>query len=79
MLHSQTAPAVLPMPPRTTSPLGILDFGDIARALGISSPTLERLIRSDQTFPKLFRIGNKRHCRFDDLQHWVDEKARGDA
>jgi predicted DNA-binding transcriptional regulator AlpA len=63
----------------TPGPLGVVDFGNIAALLGVSQQTLERLTRNDTTFPKLFKIGNRRHCRFVDLQDWVNSKARRDA
>ncbi len=63
----------------TPGPLGVVDFGNIAALLGISQQTLERLTRTDATFPKLFKIANKRHCRFADLQGWIDRKAKGDV
>jgi predicted DNA-binding transcriptional regulator AlpA len=63
----------------TPGPLGVVDFGNIAALLGVSQQTLERLTRTDATFPKLFKIGNRRHCRFADIQSWIDRKAKGDA
>ena len=68
--------------PCSTSPstdLGIVVFPEIARALHVSIPTLERIIRNDPTFPRLFKIGNRRHVLRSELQGWVDRKARGDA
>ena len=80
MLHPMaTAPSA---PPATTvmlrpsSPLGIIDFNGIAQSLGMSIATLERLVRKDATFPRLFKIGARRYARFDDLRDWVDQKAR---
>ena len=78
MLEPIAAPALYVAPPAPT-PLGLLDFSEIARALGVSTPTLERLSRRDATFPRLFKIGGKRFARLTDLQTWVDGKARGDA
>lgn len=76
MLLEQNAASGLPVAPLARTPLGLLDFADIAHALGVSAPTLERLVRTDKSFPRLFKIANKRHARLTDLQRWVDEKAR---
>lgn len=75
----QDVAAVSHLTPPTSPTLGIVVFPDIARALHISPPTLERIIRKDPTFPKLFRIANKRHALLADLQEWIDRKARGNA
>ncbi len=67
-------PTSMAMPP--ASPLGIIDFNGIASLLGMSIATLERLVRKDETFPRLFKIGARRYARFNDLRAWIDEKAR---
>ena len=58
------------------SPLGVIDFNGAALLLRVSSPTLERIIRREREFPRFFKIGARRYVRFDDLQDWIDQKAR---
>ena len=55
--------------------LGVVDIGSVASLLRISPPTLERLLRKDPTFPRPFKIGNRRHVRLVDLQAWIDRQA----
>jgi predicted DNA-binding transcriptional regulator AlpA len=73
MLHSAISGA---LPTGPASPLGLVDFEELGDLLRVSRPTLERLIRKDHTFPRLFRIGGKRYARFDDLRIWVEQLAR---
>jgi excisionase family DNA binding protein len=59
--------------------LGVVSFDGACELLEVSRPTLERLIRSDEEFPRPFKIGGRRYVRFADLVKWVDrcaEKAR---
>jgi len=72
LLHDAAA---IPCATPPSTDLGIVVFPEIARALHVSVPTLERIIRNDPTFPRLFKIGALRS----ELQGWVDRKARGDA
>jgi predicted DNA-binding transcriptional regulator AlpA len=77
MLHSVSG--ALPTGP--ANPLGLVDFEELGDLLRVSRPTLERLIRKDHTFPRLFRIGGKRYARASTtcasgLSNW---RARRDA
>jgi hypothetical protein len=38
--------------------------------------TLDRIARSDQHFPKLFKIGSRMYVRLADLQSWIDLRAK---
>jgi len=60
----------------TVSPLGVIDIAQVCELLGVSRSWIEAQIRSDKTFPRLFRIGARRHMRFDDLKMWVEQRAR---
>ncbi len=56
--------------------LGVLDIDGICEVLGVSRTWIEQQIRKDKTFPKLFKLGARRHVKLSDLQLWVDQKAR---
>lgn len=71
-VSAPTAPIGFP----PASPLGVIDFNGIAQLLRVSTATLERIVRRDHSFPRLFKIGARRYARFDDLRDWVDQKAR---
>jgi predicted DNA-binding transcriptional regulator AlpA len=60
----------------TVSPLGVIDIAQVCGLLGVSRSWIEAQIRGDKTFPRLFRIGARRHMRFDDLKMWVEQRAR---
>ena len=72
--HYAVASGALPSGPM--NPLGLVGFEELGELLRVSRPTLERLIRKDPTFPRLFRIGGKRYARFEDLRIWVEAQAR---
>ena len=65
---AQSAPAV--------SPLNIVDIEQVCELLNVSRSWIEQQIRRDKTFPKLFRLGARRHMKFDDLRNWVEQRAR---
>ncbi len=57
-------------------PLGVVDINTAARLLNTSRTYIETMIRRDSAFPRPFKIGAKRYVRFDDLRHWVEQRAR---
>jgi predicted DNA-binding transcriptional regulator AlpA len=63
--------AVAQSAPTGVSPLGVVDIPQVCELLGVSSSWIEAQIRSDKTFPKLFKLGARRHMRLSDLQSWV--------
>jgi excisionase family DNA binding protein len=60
----------------TVSPLGVVDIEQVCELLNVSRSWIEQQIRRDKTFPKLFRLGARRHLKFDDLKSWVEQRAR---
>lgn len=75
MLH-RSAVGGNAQPSGPTNPLGLVDIEELGELLRVSRPTLERMIRKDLSFPRLFKIGGKRYARFDDLRIWVEQQAR---
>ena len=75
MLHAAISGAV---PSGPASPLGLVDFEELGELLRVSRPTLERLIRKDLTFPRLFKIGGRRYApgRFNDLPECVADRRQ---
>ena len=57
------------------TPLGLVDADGVAELLRVSRRTLDRIIRKDKKFPKMFRIGAHQYMRMTDLQRWAEEKA----
>ncbi len=74
MLQPGTAPAAPAAP--AVSPLGVVDMPSICEWLGASRSWLEQTIRTDETFPRPFKIAGKRLVKFADLQAWIESKAR---
>jgi predicted DNA-binding transcriptional regulator AlpA len=58
------------------TPLGVVDADGAAELLRISRRTLDRIVRKDKHFPKLFKIGARQYVRLADLQSWVDMRAK---
>lgn len=58
------------------SPLELVDADGIAELLRVSRRTLDRIIRKEKHFPKLFRIGARNYVRLSDLQSWAEMKAK---
>jgi predicted DNA-binding transcriptional regulator AlpA len=73
MLHSTSAATSAATP---ATPLGVVDADGIAELLRVSRRTLDRIVRKDKHFPKLFRIGARQYVRLADLQSWVEMKAK---
>ena len=73
MLHSSSAAPAAASP---ATPLGVVDADGAAELLRISRRTLDRLLRTDRSFPKMFKIGAHRYVRLADLQGWIDLRAR---
>ena len=67
MLHINT--------PQATQ-LGIVSFDDVCVLLNVTRPTLERMIRREPNFPRMFKIAAKRYARLAALQSWVEQRAR---
>ena len=74
MLQTLSAPVV--QAAASVSPLGVVDLVQVCELLGVSRTWIEKVVRSDPTFPRPFRIGARRHIKVSDLQLWVDQKAR---
>ena len=74
MLQTLSAPVV--QAAASVSPLGVIDMDQVCELLGVSRTWIEKVVRSDATFPRPFRIGARRHIKVSDLQLWVDQKAR---
>ncbi len=45
-------------------------------ALGITRPTLERILREDRTFPRPILIGRRHFLRVLDVKDWIEAKVR---
>jgi excisionase family DNA binding protein len=58
------------------SPLGVVDIEQVCDLLGVSRTWIYKMIRSDKTFPKLFKLGARQHMKLDDLRNWVEQRAR---
>jgi predicted DNA-binding transcriptional regulator AlpA len=59
-----------------SSPLGLLDQGEVAAVLGVSAPTLRKIRANDPSFPTPFRLGKRRCTRLEDLQQWAAGAAQ---
>ena len=58
------------------TPIRILRRKEVLRLLGVSSTTLWRWTRRDDSFPRPIRLGpNSVGFRESDLQRWLDERA----
>lgn len=73
MLHSQSAASAAASP---ATALGVVDADGAAELLRVSRRTLDRIVRSDRSFPKLFKIGARMYVRLADLQSWIDLRAK---
>ena len=73
MLHSSSAATAAASP---GTALGVVDADGAAELLRVSRRTLDRIVRSDRSFPKLFKIGARMYVRLADLQSWIDMRAK---
>jgi len=73
MLHSSSAATAAASP---ATALGVVDADGAAELLRVSRRTLDRIVRSDRSFPKLFKIGARMYVRLADLQSWIDMRAK---
>jgi len=73
--QTQTGEPKASLPQCAASPLGLVDFNEMCRLLGVTRPTMAMVVKDPaEKFPS-FTIGKRRFARLCDIDAWLANKA----